>query len=350
MRVLVTGHLGYVGTILVPMLLEHGHEVFGLDSDLFRRCTFLPGRIRAVLGAEKDVRDVEEGDLRGFEAVLHLAALSNDPLGDLDPEVTMEINHRASVRLATLARRAGVERFVFSSSCSNYGAAGDDWLTEESPFNPVTPYGIAKVRAESEIAPLATPDFTPVLLRSATAFGVSPRLRFDLAVNNLVAWALTTGRIFLKSDGSAWRPFVHVSDMARAFVAVLEAPAAKVRGEAFNVGSTPENLRIREVAAIVGEVVPDCKVEFAEGASPDKRCYRVNCDKLPRALPAYRAEWSVRRGVEELYATYRAQGLSLAEFEGPAFQRVAHVKKLLAEGVLDPTLRHARRDPAKATG
>ena len=340
MNVLVTGHLGYIGTVLTPLLLERGHTVVGLDSsDLYRRCTFTDG-IVAVPTVKKDIRDATRRDLDGFDAVLHLAGLSNDPLGDLDADLTRDINARASVRLAELAREAGVERFVFSSSCSNYGAAGDAELTEASPFNPVTPYGRSKVDAEQAIGALAGADFTPVLLRSATAYGVSPRLRFDLVVNNLVAWAFTTGRVHLKSDGSAWRPLVHIEDIARAFLAALGAPADAVCAEAFNVGTTAENMQILDVARIVAETVPDCELRFAEGASADTRCYKVNCDKIRRVLPDFEPQWTVRRGAQELLDAYRAHGLGLEEFEGPKYQRVGHIRSLIEAGVLDAELRH----------
>ena len=339
MRVLLTGHLGYIGTVLTPMLLERGHDVVGLDSDLYRRCTFLEGEMREVEWIRKDVRDAVLADVLGFDAVLHLAGLSNDPLGDFRPEVTFEINHQASTRLARLARQAGVERFVFSSSCSNYGAGGTDWLSESSPFNPVTPYGQSKVRAEADIAALADESFTPVFLRSATAYGVSPRLRFDLVLNNLVAWAFTTGLVYLKSDGGAWRPLVHVADIARAFCAVMEAPRDKVHAEAFNVGVTADNLQIRDVAKLVCEVVPGSRLEFATGASSDERCYRVKCDKLQQTLPEYRPRWTVRAGAEELYAAYREHGLGRGDFEGPKFQRIAHIKQLLQDGLLAESLR-----------
>ncbi len=340
MRVLVTGSQGYIGTILTPMVQAAGHEVMGLDSDLYERCTFgMP--VPDIPFIRKDIRDVEKADLEGFDAIMHLAGLSNDPLGDLNPELTYEINHRASVRLAELARRVGVTRYIFSSSCSNYGAAGDTMLDESSAFNPVTPYGKAKVLVEQDVSQLADDAFSPTFLRNATAYGVSPRLRFDLVLNNLVAWAYTTGLVYLKSDGSPWRPIVHIEDISRAFVAVLEAPRQSVHNEAFNVGVTSDNYRIREIAEIVKETVPDCRIEFAEGASPDVRCYRVDASKLPRQIPAFKPHWNVRRGAEELYEAYKQYGLGREDFEGPKYQRVAHIKELLSSGGLTRDLRWA---------
>ena len=338
MKVLLTGSHGYIGAILAPMLEAEGHEVTGIDSDLYRACTFGEGFPEIPL-IKKDIRDVQIQDLKGFDAILHLAGLSNDPLGDLNPTLTFEINHQASVRLAELAKQAGIKRYIFSSSCSNYGSAGDNMVNEESAFNPVTPYGKAKVLVEQDVAKLADSDFCPTFLRNATAYGVSPRLRFDLVLNNLVAWAYTTGRVYLKSDGTPWRPIVHIEDISRAFLAVLHAPFEKIHNQAFNVGINSENYRISEIADIVEETVPECNIEFAEDAGPDKRCYRVECSRLPEVLPEFKPQWNARKGAQELYNTYKQIGLTLDEFEGPKYQRIGHIKELLGNGKLDENLR-----------
>lgn len=338
MRVLVTGHKGYIGSVLVPMLVEEGFEVGGVDADLFRRCTF-DGGLRGVPELIKDVRDITERDLEGYDAIVHLAGLSNDPLGDYDPKLTEDINTRASVRLAELGRNAGVRRFVFASSCSNYGAAGDNFLDEDAAFNPVTPYGVSKVEVERAVSRLASASFSPTFLRASTAYGMSPRIRFDLVVNNLTAWAMTTGRVYLKSDGTPWRPIVHVEDISRAYIAALKAPIDLVHNAAFNVGTTTENYQIREIAQIVESVVPGCRVEFAPDAGPDKRCYRVDCNRIARTLHGFKPQWTARRGVEQLYEAFCRVGLKLDDFEGERFKRIAHVKKLIDDGTLDASLR-----------
>ena len=338
MRVLITGHNGYIGSVLAPLVRAAGHDVVGLDTFLFEGGTFGqdPHEIDAM---RMDLRDVQVADLRGFDAVMHLAALSNDPLGDVNPQITFDINHLGSVRLARLAKEAGVGRLIFASSCSLYGVAGDEMLTEGAAFNPITPYGVSKVLFERDVAKLADDDFSPTFLRNSTAYGVSPRLRADVVVNNLVAIAVTTGEVVIQSDGTPWRPLVHIEDITRAFLAVLHAPRELVHNEAFNVGRSEENYRVRDLGELVEQVVPGSEVRYADGGGPDPRCYRVDCGKIMRTLPEYQPQWTVRRGMEQLRDAFKANGLTREELLGDRYFRIKRIRALQSEGLLDESLR-----------
>jgi nucleoside-diphosphate-sugar epimerase len=328
------------------MLLQEGHTVTGLDADWFEHSAF-SATLSPIPSRKKDLRDLKPADLEGFDAVVHLAGLSNDPLGDLNPSLTYDINHLASVKLAKLAKEAGVTRFLFSSSCSTYGAAGpEELLNEEAEFRPVTPYGRSKVLVEQDLLKLADSKFSPTFLRNATAYGVSPRLRFDLVLNNLVAWAHATKRIYIKSDGTPWRPIVHIADISRAFIAVLKAPLDLVNNQAFNVGRSDENYQIRDLAEIVNQTVPGCSVEYAKDGSPDTRCYRVDFSKINRVLPDFKPQWTARKGALELYDAIKGAGLKMEDFEGPRYKRISHIQELLSSGRLDANLRW--REPVMA--
>lgn len=349
MRVAVTGHNGYIGSVMVPFLQKAGHEVTGLDTYLYEECTF--GRdVPDVPAIRMDLRDVDSSVLQGFDAVIHLAALCNDPLGNMNPGSTYDINHHASVKLAAAAKAAGVPRYLFASSCSLYGLAGDEMLTEEAGFNPITPYGESKILAERDVRPLADESFSPVYLRNATAYGVSPRLRCDIVVNNLVGFAYTQGDVLIQSDGTPWRPLVHIEDISRAFLAALEAPRDAIHNQAFNVGRNEDNVRVSEIAEMVKVVVPNCSIRYAEGGGPDPRSYRVDCSKIMRMLPAFKPQWSVAKGVEELYSAYRAVGLTAEQFQGNKYLRLKQIKKLQDEGRLDEDLRwqHSASAAARA--
>jgi len=338
MKVLVTGHRGYIGVEATSVLRAAGHEVVGLDNGYYDECDF-----RAppddVASLNVDLRDVTADMLHGFDAIAHFAALSNDPLSDLNPQITYEINQHASVGLARAAKAAGVHRFLFSSSCSLYGAGGDLPLDENADFHPVTPYGESKVLVEQEVSQIADASFSPIYFRNATAYGVSRRLRADIVVNNLVGHAITTGKVLLQSDGTPWRPLVHFRDIINAYLAGLTAPIDAIHNQAFNIGRSTENFRIREVANMVAEVVPNCEVTFAPGASPDTRNYRVDFTKAETKLPGYMPSWTLRKGIEELYHAYRDGGLTKEEFLGPRYYRLRTIKGLQERGLLDTNLR-----------
>jgi nucleoside-diphosphate-sugar epimerase len=342
MKLLITGNRGYIGSVATVMAKKAGHDVVGLDSDLFHGCDFgtPPEECPTIV---KDLRDVELEDVAGFDAVIHFAALCNDPLGDLNPELTTEVNFRASLKLAELARRAGVRRFVMASSCSMYGASGGGMIDETAELSPLTAYARSKVWTEEALRELAGPRFSPIFMRNATAYGVSPRLRLDLVLNNLVAAAYTTGTVLIKSDGTPWRPIVHIEDISAAALAALVAPLETVHNQSFNVGHNDENYQVRDLAEIVRETVPNSRIEYAPDGGPDLRCYRVDFGRIRKAIPGFQPRWTARRGAEQLYQAFRQFGLRPEDVEGSTFKRIGRVAKLLNAGVLQSDLRWTRR-------
>ena len=343
MRVLVTGNNGYIGTVMTQMLLSEGFKVTGLDNDFFEGSIFgdasVTGGIAPISYLRKDLRDVTLSDLKDVDAIFHLCALSNDPLGNFNPAITYEINHEGSVRLAKLAKEMGIQRFVFSSSCSVYGASKEDIVSEESEVNPITPYAISKVLAEKSISKLADSDFCPTFLRSSTAYGLSPMLRFDLVVNNFVAWAFTKGKVLLKSDGTAWRPFAHIQDISHAFLSVLKSPLDAVYNQVFNVGKNEENYRIKDVAEIVKNIVPNSEITYVDGAEPDKRSYRVEFNKISQTLTEFKPKWNVSLGAKQLYDAYKKVDLLVEDFEGPKYRRISNLEKKVKSGIFNKNFR-----------
>jgi nucleoside-diphosphate-sugar epimerase len=334
MRICVTGSDGYLGSLLAPELMRRGHDVTGLDTGYYKERALYRGGGSSPRTIVKDLRDVEASDLEGFEAVVHMAELSNDPAGQLAPHITYEINHKGSVNLAELARKAGIQRFVYMSSCSVYGVAGDDFVTEESPVNPQTAYGICKTLVERDVRRLANSHFAPTFLRNATAYGASPRMRFDIVLNNLSGLAWTTKEIRMTSDGTPWRPIVHGLDICQAIVAVLEAPQEAVANEAFNVGDTKNNYRVREIAEIVGEVFPGCSVSFGRSTG-DNRSYRVSFDKIQKHLPDFKCGWDARRGAQQLLDLFRRVDMTEEIFNYRTFTRLKQLEYLIRTQQID---------------
>jgi nucleoside-diphosphate-sugar epimerase len=336
-RILITGHNGYIGSVMTPLLLEAGHDLVGLDTGYFEECTLVPGG-GAAPSVRKDIRDLEPGDLRGFDSVVHLAALSNDPIGNLNDAWTEEINYAASVRLAQLAKASGVQRFLFSSSCIMYGMSEAAIVSEDSPLDPKTAYARSKVKAERAISALTGDGFSPTFLRNGTVYGLSPRMRFDTVFNDLIGSAVANGRVVVYSDGKPWRPVVHVQDVARAFRAVLEAPLDVVHDQAFNVGAEDLNHQIIDLARIAAASV-GCELEVKAHPGADQRTYKTDFCKFADTFPDFRFDWTPERGAKELRAAFERVGLDHETFTDRRFTRLRWLEHMLDSGALDDSLR-----------
>jgi nucleoside-diphosphate-sugar epimerase len=334
MRILLTGSDGYLGSLLAPELFRHGHEVIGLDTGFYKEGTLYRSGPMAPLTLIKDLRQMESKDFQGVDAVVHMAELSNDPVGQLAPNITYDINHAGSVRLAELARKAGVQRFVYMSSCSVYGVAEGDYVDETSPVNPQTAYAICKTMVERDVRPLASGQFSPTFMRNATAYGASPHMRFDIVLNNLAGLAWTTKEIRMTSDGTPWRPLVHGLDIARAILSVLEAPREAVHNEIFNVGDTKHNYRVKEIAEVVAQTFTGCQLSFGP-PSPDNRSYRVSFEKIHKHLPGFNCAWDARRGAQQLHDLFKRIDMPREVFQHRAFTRLKQIEYLIRTGQID---------------
>ena len=335
-NIVITGNNGYIGTVMTKFLQEHSYKVIGLDCNYYKGCELFPPKVRPFKQIDKDIRNLKEEDLEGAMAIIHLAALSNDPLGELNPSLTQEINYIASVKLANLAKKMGIQRFIFSSSCSLYGIASNNKpLTEEDSFNPVTTYAKTKVKVEKEVSKLADDNFHPVFMRNATVYGISPSLRLGLVVNNLVAWAYLTSKVAIMSDGTPWRPIIHVEDLCRAFLAVLESPLEKIHNQAFNVGMNDENYQVKDIASHVEKIVPNSHAEILSKTGSDERTYRVDFSKIRNTLPSFKPVWNLRKGIKELYQTYKSCGLTMGDLQSPKYFRIRWIKYLNENNKLD---------------
>ncbi|MGD0854222.1 MAG: SDR family oxidoreductase [Dehalococcoidia bacterium] len=338
MNVLLTGNNGYIGSMLTSLLIKKGHNVTGLDTNYYHGCEFDQFSYPKLKQIKKDIRDVSRQDLKNIDAIIHLAALSNDPLGQLDANLTYDINCQATVKLATLAKQAGIRKFIYASSCSLYGIAGEEAVTEDSPMAPVTAYAISKVRSEESLSKMADNNFSPVFLRASTVYGIAPMLRCDLVVNNLTGWAYTTGKIRIMSDGTPWRPTIHVEDLSQAYIACMEAPTEITHNQAFNVGQNKENYQIKDLASAVKKVVPGCEVEYTYEHGSDSRTYKVSFDKISSKLKGFSPKWDVNKGVQQLYAAFKAHGLTHEEFIGNKYVRLNHIQELMQQKAIDEKL------------